>query len=341
MSKTKNAANQNLATIIGTGFYAPERVVANSFFNDLYKKDIDSFLRQQRNIVERRWMASEQTTSDLCVPAAIEALKNSGLSARDIDLIIVATDTPDYLSPSTASVLQFKLQATNAGTFDLNSACAGFVAAVDTASRFVTSPNGYQNVLVVGAYGMSKFLNFDDFKIASLFADGASACVVSRSNDENGILASELYTDGQYHDYMGLYGGGTFQPMTHQLIESKAHLLNFAKKIPIETNGFHWPRLTHKILDRIQKKSEDISLFCMTQINIQSINEALDKLKIPRDRSHNIMDRFGYTGSASVGMCLADAARAHKLKKNDLVFLLGSGGGLSMAAMALTWGFDT
>lgn len=329
------------ATIVGTGLYAPEKVVKNQFFNELYKKDIDTFLREQRNIFERRYMAPEQATSDLIVPAAQEALRNAKLAVEDLDLIIVSTDTPDYLSPSTAAVVQYKLGAKNAGTFDVNSACAGFVAALDIGSKYLASDTRYRNVMVVGAYGMSKYLNFDDYKIATLFADGASAVILQVSKDENGILTSELYTDGQYHDYMGVYAGGTARPITHEVIEKKGHLLDFAKKIPIETNGTHWPRLTNLLLDRVRRRPGDVAHFFMTQININSIHETLDKLGLPRTKSHNVMDRYGYTGSAAVGMCIADAARAHKLKKGDLAILLGSGGGLSMAALALTWSYDT
>jgi 3-oxoacyl-[acyl-carrier-protein] synthase-3 len=329
------------ATIVGTGMYVPERVVKNQYFNDMYKKDIDTFLKEQRNIFERRWMSAEQATSDLIVPAAEEAMKNAGITERDLDLIVVATDTPDYMSPSTAAVVQHKLKAVNAGTFDINSACAGFVTALDLASKYIAADKRYKNILVVGAYGMSKYLNFDDFRIATLFADGASAVVVQPSKDETGVMAAELYTDGQYHDYMGVYAGGTHQPITHQVVENKGHLLNFAKKIPIETNGTHWPRLTNILMDRVQKQPNEIKHFFLTQININSIHEALDNLKLPRTLSHNIMDRFGYTGSAAVGMCVADAARAHKLKKGDLVMMLGSGGGLSMAALAMTWSYDT
>lgn len=321
--------------------YVPEKVIPNSYFNDLYKKDIDTFLREQRNIFERRFMSADQATSDLIVPAAQEALRNAGLTPADLDLIIVATDTPDYLSPSTASVVQYKLGAKNAGTFDLNSACAGFVAAMDVGSKYLASDTRYNTVMVVGAYGMSKYLNFDDYKIATLFADGASAAILQVSPDEDGILATELYTDGQYHDYMGVYAGGTFLPITHEVLENKRHLLDFAKKIPIETNGTHWPRLTRMLLDRTRRKPEEISHCFMTQININSIHEALDNLGLPRSKSHNVMDRYGYTGSAAVGMCMADAVRARKLKKGDLIVLLGSGGGLSMAAMLMTWGYDT
>ncbi len=330
------------AEIVGVGMHVPERVVTNQFFNDLYKKDIDTFLKTQRNIFTRHYMAEHETTSDLIVPAAQEALKTAGITAEDLDLIIVSTDTPDYLSPSTAAVVQYKLKAKNAGTFDINSACAGFVTATDLADKYLThNSKRYKYVLVSGAYGMSKYLNFDDYKIASLFADGASAAVLRLSKDSSGVLTSELYTDGQYHDYMGIYGGGTFRPITPEVIEKKGHLLDFAKKIPIETNGTHWPRLTQLMLERIHKKPSDVKHFFMTQINIGSINETLDKLEVPRTLSRNVMDRYGYTGSAAVGMCIADAARSHLLKKGDLCVLLGSGGGLSMAAMVLEWGYDT
>ncbi len=332
----------NRAVITGTGMYAPERVVLNEEFNRMYGKDIDSFLREKRNIFQRRYMAADQATSDLIVPAAQDALKNARLNASELDLIIVSTDTPDYLSPATASVVQYKLGAKNAGCFDINSACSGFVVALDMASKYIATDAQYRNILVVGAYGMSKFINFDDYKIATLFADGAGAVVLSRASaDQQGVMASQLYADGQYHDYMGVYGGGTRFPVTHDLLEKRGHLLDFAKKIPIETNGTHWPRLTNILLDRIHKQASDIQHFFMTQINIQSIHEALDNLGLPYSKSHNIMDRYGYTGSAAIPMAIHDAVTQRKLKKGDLVFMLGSGGGLSMAALAMEWGYDT
>lgn len=329
------------ASIAGTGMYAPERVITNQYFNDLYKKDIGTFLSEQRNIRERRWMQPEQRTSDLILPAAQEAMQTAGITAKDLDLIIVSTDTPDYLSPSTASVVAYRLGATRAGTYDINTACAGFVVGCDIASKYIAADSKYKNVLVVGAYAMSKYLNMDDYKIASLFADGAGAVVLQPAQDTAGFIDSEMYTDGQYHDYMGIYAGGSAQPVTHQVIENKGHLLAFPKRIPPETNGIHWPRLTRILLDRIKKNPGDIKHFFITQFNVQSIYETLDTLELPRDRAHYVMDRFGYTGSASIGMAVADAAHQKKMKKGDLVFMLGSGGGMSMAALALEWGYDT
>lgn len=336
---------KRIAEIIGTGMYAPEKIVKNDYFNDFYKKDVDSFLREKRNIFERHFMADNQATSDLIIPAAQEALKNAGISAADLDLLIVSTDTPDYLSPSTASVVQFKLGAKNAGSFDVNSACSGFVTALDMAGKYIAADERYQHILVVGAYGMSKYLDWNDYKIASLFADGAGAVVVKAIKIENekdaeprGILAAQLYTAGQYHDYMGIYGGGTYCPITNEALVNRQHLLKFAKKIPIETNKTFWPKLTMALLDRIHRKPADIDHFFITQINIESINDTLDVLGLPHSKSHNIMDRYGYTGSACIPMAMADAVKQKKLNKGDLIFLVGSGGGMSMAALAMIWG---
>lgn len=334
--------NSRNATIVGTGFYAPERIVTNQYFNDLYKKDIGTFLETSRNIKERRWKAPEQKTSDLILPAAEKALSAAKIKATDLDLIIVATDTPDYLSPATASVIQFKLGATKAGTFDVNSACAGFVTACDMASKYIKADSRYKNILVVGAYAMSQWLNFDDYKIASLFADGAGAVVIQATDKlDEGFLSSTMYTQGEYHDYMGIYAGGSAQPITEEVIANKGHLLAFPKRIPPETNGIHWPRLAKEVLNSIKATPQDVKHFFITQFNVQSIYETMDRLEVSRERAHYIMDRFGYTGSASIGMAIADAANQHRMKKGDLVMMLGSGGGMSMTALTMRWSYDT
>lgn len=331
------------AYIAGTGIYHPEKLIPNSWFNEKYGMDIDTFLREKRNIHQRYFMAENQATSDLIVPAVEQSLQRAGITAEDVDLLIVATDTPDYLSPSTASVVQHKMGLKNAGTFDINTACAGFVTALDMASKYIAADEQYRNIVVVGAYGMSKYLNWDDYKIASLFADGAGAVVVKGTSDPKhpGVLASKLFSLGEFHDYMGVYAGGTFQPITEEVVKNKGHLLNFAKRIPVETNSTHWPRLVRLLLDRSNKQLEDVKLFFLTQINIGTIQDTMKALGLPETMSYNIMDRFGYTGSASIGMAVADAANHHRLKKGDLVVLVGSGGGVSMAAVALEWAYDT
>jgi 3-oxoacyl-[acyl-carrier-protein] synthase III len=328
------------ATIAGTGLYAPGRAIPNAEFNERYGIDIDAFLRENRNIATRHFMAAEQATSDLIVPAARDALDAAGLAAAELDLIIISTDTPDYISPPTASVVQHKLGAKQAGTFDVNSACAGFVTALDMAGKYIVADERYEAILVVGAYGMSRYLDWDDYKLATLFADGAGAVVVTPAA-RGGILSSTLYADGSFHDFMGIYAGGTHEPASAEAIARKDHLLQFVKKFPAETNPTHWPRLIRETLERIDRTPAEVDHFFFTQINIASINQTLDLLGVPHERSHNVMDRFAYTGSACIPMALADAAARHRLRAGDLVVLMGSGGGMAMAALALEWGYDT
>ena len=325
------------AYIAGTGLYAPEKIVTNQFFNDLYRKDIDTFLKEQRNIYQRHWMRSDQTTSDLVLPAAQQAMKNANITANELHLIIIATDTPDYLSPSTASVVQHKLQAAHAGTFDINAACAGFVTALDTARRFIQTDSKIQNVLVVGAYAMSKWLNLEDYKIATLFADGAGAVVLKSTEKSTGIKAAAYKSLGEFHDYMGIYAGGSHKTFNQDVLDKKEHLLSFPKRIPPETNGNYWPGLVKEASETAGWNYREIDHFFITQFNIQSINETMDKLELPREKAHLIMQSYGYTGSASIGMCLADAVQDKKLKSGDKIMFVGSGGGLSMTAVAAEW----
>jgi 3-oxoacyl-[acyl-carrier-protein] synthase-3 len=235
-------------------------------------------------------------------------------------------------------VVAHKLGAKNAGTFDINTACAGFVTALDLAARYIAADDQYQTILVVGAYAMSRWLNLDDYKIATLFADGAGAAVVQASKRGHGFGASQLFTEPLYHDYMGIYAGGSFKPMSHDVLDRKEHLLAFPKRIPPETNGIHWPRLARTVLERVGRRPDEVKHWFLTQFNVQSIYETLDAVGVPRDRAHLVMDRYGYTGSASIGMCVADAVRQGKVAEGDLCLFIGSGGGMSMAALTLEWG---
>ena len=153
------------AQIVASGMFVPERVIPNSYFNELLGEDVDTWLRENLTIKERRWCNENQSTADLCVNAAKVILDNAKTKADELDLLIIATDTPEYISPSTASVVQYRLGAIKAGTFDVNTACAGFVTALDIASKYIRSDKKYNKVLVIGAYAMSKYLNLQDKKL--------------------------------------------------------------------------------------------------------------------------------------------------------------------------------
>lgn len=320
------------AKIIGIGSYVPERVIPNKYFNEIFGEDVDTWLVENLNIKERHWCNEDQSTSDLCVEAAKTALKNAHIKTKDIDLIIVATDTPDYISPSTASVVQYKLNAKNAGTFDINTACAGFVTAITVGGNFLRADNNINYVLVIGAYAMSKYLNLQDKKTANLFADGAGAVILGKTNNrKNGYIISNFHTEGQYHDWMGIYAGGTKYPISFEALEKKDHLLKFVNKFPKELNPITWTKMIKKICKQANISPKDIDHYFFTQLNINSIYETMDNLKIDRNRAHTIMDKYAYTGSACIPMTLDDANKLGKIKKGDLVLFMGSGGGLAFA----------
>ncbi|MBK8848539.1 MAG: ketoacyl-ACP synthase III [Saprospiraceae bacterium] len=320
------------ACILASGSYAPEKVVPNAYFNELLGEDVDTWLRENVQIYERRWCADDESTADLVEKACVRALENAGLKADDIDLFIVATDTPEFISPSTASVVQDRLKMVNAGTFDVNTACAGFVTALDIATRYIHSDAGYRHILVVGAYAMSKYLNLSDKKTVTLFADGAGAVVVGRTHAESGYRQSKLLTRGEFNSWMGIYAGGSHQPVTHEAIDHKDHQLKFVQKIPTHINPEIWTGLVQELCERENIKPADIHHYFFTQINVNSIYQTIDKLGVDRARAATIMHYYGYTGSACIPMALDEWMKQGNIRKGEYVCFVGSGGGLAFGA---------
>ena len=326
------------ANIIGTGTYVPEKIVTNDDLSRILGEDINEFVTQVLGIHERHVCAPNESTADLATHASRRALEAAHIDASELDLIILATDTPEQLSPATSVVVQHRLGAVNAGTFDVNCACAGFVTALDTASKFIIADSSYRNVLVVGAYAITKYLDWHDKKTATIFADGAGALVLQANHDRPGFLAGKLYADGSFHDHMGIYAGGTHLPITSEVIDEGVWTkVRFAKKYPAEVNTEGWPAIIRQVLDKAQLKLDDVKLFLFTQVNLKTIKEVMEKLELPMDRTHTIMQKWGYTGSACIPMVLHDAVSAGKLARGDNVIMCASGGGLNMACVAFKW----
>src|SRR6056297_152676 len=322
------------ASLSGAGFYAPERELKNAYFDQLLGEDVSTWLEKNVEIFARRWCTKDQSTADLCYHAAQDAMKDAGRQPEDLDLIIVATDTPEYVSPSTAAVLQDRLGALSAGTFDVNTACAGFVTALDIAAKYIISDPQYQHVLVIGAYAMSKYLNIEDKKTVTLFADGAGAVVLSASKEQN-YVPGELITMGQYADWMGIYSGRSHIPVTKEALAKHQHQLQFVKKFPKELNPKMWSQMIKDLCKKMAVEIEDIDHFFLTQININAIRETLDILGQPEEKATTIMHDYGYTGSACIPMAFAIAKKSGKVKSGQLCVFVGSGGGLAFASAAL------
>lgn len=322
------------ARITAIGMSVPDRVVPNTYFNEILGEDVDTWLREYLTIRERRWCSEDESTADLTERAARIILEKANCAPADLDLIVVATDTPEYISPSTASVIQARLQATGAGTFDVNTACAGFVTAVDLGAKYIQADPCYEKVLVIGAYAMSKYIEETDKKTANLFADGAAGVLLEATDDDRGWLAARTHTEGQYADWMGIYAGGTKTPVTPEVLERGDHKLRFVQKFPKEINPVTWERMVREVVADAGAELAEVDQIFFTQININSIRETLDRLGLPMEKTHCVMDRFGYTGSACIPMCLAEADAQGKVKPGDLVVFMGSGGGLAFACCA-------
>ena len=320
-------------------------MVTNDDLNELLGENVGDWLVENVGIHERHVMADDETTSDMVVAASRQALERAGLAASDLDLIIVATDTPDYLSPATASAVQAKLGAGNAGTFDVNCACAAWVTALDMAARYIATDAAYRYILVAGGYGMTKYIDWSDKYTCTLFADGAGAVIV-RSGEEPGFLSGKLFAAGEYHDALGIYTGGTYRPATPEVVnELGKPRVQFVRKFPATFNSDNWPPLIGAVVGKAGLTVDEIDFYIFTQLNLRTIEFMMENLGQPMSKTHWIMDKWGYLGSACIPVALDDALHGGRLvhgqeaapKKGDNVVFCASGGGLAMAASVWRW----
>lgn len=331
------------AIVTGVGIYVPEKVITNLEIEQMLNRPgTAEWLVRNVGIEKRHVMADDETTSDLGAHAGKEALEKAGISPEELDLIILSSDTPDNLSPATSVVIQDKLAAINAGTFDVNAACAGLVTALDIGARYIKTDTEINHILIIGAYGMTKFVDWTDHYTCTLFADGAGALVLSTSEEREGFLASKLTADGSFHDHLGIFVGGTADPPTVEAIESHRHHVTFRKRFPPETNLKNWPKITRDCLRKAGYTPEDVDWFFFTQVNLRTIEAVMMELGAPMEKTHTVMHKWGYTGSACVPLCMYDAINKGKLPppgqgNDELIALCTSGGGANFAAAALKW----
>jgi len=326
------------AQIVSTGRYVPEKVITNADLDEMLGENVGDWLVENVGIRERHVMADDETTSDMVATASRQALERAGIAATDLDLILVATDTPDYLSPATASAVQAKLGAASAGAYDINCACAAWVTGLDLAARYITTDADYHYILVAGGYGMTKFIDWTDKYTSTLFADGAGVAVVG-AGDAPGFLSGKLIAAGEYHDALGIYTGGTYRPATPEVVaELGKPRVQFVRKFPATFNTDHWPPLVRDTLAKAGLTLDDVDFFVFTQLNLLTIEATMAALEQPMEKTHWIMDKWGYTGSACIPLALDDALeRGVGPKARDNVVFCASGGGLAMAATVWRW----
>lgn len=327
------------ATIIGTGQYLPEIEVTNEVMAERIEKAspglgvvIGKF--QKSTGIKRRWYAPRDwATSDLAVRAAQEALKTADIKPEQLDMILLGTDSPDYITPATSVVVQHKLGAVDAGTFDIGCACASFPTAVATGAGLLEANTWMKYILVIGAYMMSKLA--DPADVTSFFyGDGAGAAVLG-VDSKPGFITSAYLADGSYHKHWGICSGGTFEPASVESVQAGRTKVRLTQAYPPEVNHEGWPKVVRSLAERGGFAVQDIDMAIFTQVRLPSITLVMETLALPMEKTHWIMEDCGYTGSACIPMCFDDAIKTGRIKSGDLVVLVGSGVGYNQAGVAL------
>jgi 3-oxoacyl-[acyl-carrier-protein] synthase-3 len=324
------------AQIIATGGYVPDhQEVTNDDLRDRFKDSAPEFVDKMEassSILTRWYAPPEWATSDLALPAAEEALERAGRRPEDVDLLILGTDTPDYLTPATSVVLQHKLGARNAGTFDIGCACASFPTGLTIAAGLLATNPDLKTVLVVGVYLMHKLADPEDPMIF-FYGDGSGAAVLE-ATEEPGFLSSAFLADGSFHKHWGIYSGGTYEPASLESTEAGRTRVKMHERYPPEVNHEGWPRLVREVAARGEFALTDIDLLIFTQVRKPSIEHVMEDLGLPMEKTHTVMEKWGYAGSACVGLAFDDAIREGRVEDGDLVVFVGSGVGYNQAASA-------
>lgn len=323
------------AGIIGTGSYMPEIVLTNSYFEERLDTS-DEWIVSRTGIKERRRADECTAASDMATYAALKAIEDAKLNPENIDMIIVATVTPDMSFPSTACIVQKNIGAINASAFDINAACSGFIYGLSIAEKFIKEGSA-RYILVIGAEVLSKITDYSDRNTCVLFGDGAGAVVVARVEESMGILAVYTGADGRGGELLKLPAGGSRLPASFETIRNSLHFIKMdgseVFKFAIKIMG----DAAEKALEMCGLDKKDIDYLIPHQANIRIIESATKRLKIPKDKVLINIDKYGNMSAASIAVALDEANKAKKFAKGDVVVLVGFGGGLTWGSVVLRW----
>jgi len=321
--------------IAGTGSYAPERIVPNSWFEQFVDTS-DEWIVQRTGIQERRFAAEDQATSDLAVEASRRALESAGVRAEDLDLIVLGTLTPDYLLPSTACLVQDRLGATNAGAFDVNAACTGFLTALHTGEAFIAAGRA-RRVLVIGAEKLTSFVDVQDRTSCIIFGDAAGAAVLAPLDDcgQGEILRTTLGADGKGYDFIHMSGGGSRRPASAETLAKKEHYIRMRGRDVFRFAVTYMGDMVRQMMEGYTP--DDVSLVVPHQVNKRIIEAALERLEIPPEKVMVNIEKYGNTSAATVPLALDEARRAGRIEKGKLVVLVAFGAGLTWGGTLLRW----
>ena len=323
------------ASIVGVGSYVPSRVLTNADLERMVETS-DDWITSRTGIRERRLAAADEATSDLAAAAARRALESAGLAAGDVDLIIVATITPDMMFPSTACLVQQKLGATRAAAFDIEAACSGFVYALDIGAQFVRSGT-YETVLVIGAEKMSSVVDWQDRNTCVLFGDGAGAALLRHRPGSNGLLTTCLGSDGGKAKLLELPAGGSALPNTPETLSQRLQYLRMDGKETFKNAVNAMVGAATTALERCGLTVDQVRCVIPHQANLRILSAVAERLGATDEQLFVNVDRYGNTSAASVAIALDEAVRAGRIRSGDLVLLVVFGAGLTWGAAVIEW----
>lgn len=321
--------------IAGTGSAVPDRIMPNSELAQMVETN-DEWITSRTGIKERRIVAAGESTGDLAFRAAQRACESAKVDPKDIDLLICATISPDYIFPATAAIVAARLGATNAGAFDLEAACTGFVYGLSVGWKFVQT-GMYQNVLVVGADSMTRITDFTDRNTCVLFGDGAGAVVLQPTTTESDILFASLHADGSRPDIMWIPTGGSKTPTTPQTVAERGQFLRIKGREVYKFAVIKFVELIHEALDKSNLTLDQVDLVIPHQVNLRIIEASAERLKVPLDKFFVNIQKYGNTSGGSVPLALDEAVRSGRLKRGNLVLLVAFGAGLTWGSALLRW----
>lgn len=319
--------------VIGSGGCSPDRVIPNSYFENLVEQ-ADEWIFSRTGIRERRFAQEDQATSDLATIAAKDALAAAGILATELDCIVVGTSTPDMILPATACMVQHNIGATNAFAFDINSVCSSFVYAMEVADNFITCGK-YKTVMAIGADTYSKILDFEDKGTAPLFGDGAGAIILRATEDNQGILCTYMGSDGSGWQLIQVPSSGSRKPITPETIAAKETTFKMAGKQVYVFATDVIPKIIEKVCAKAGVTVNDLDYIIPHQANVRMIDFISKKFAIPKERFLLNLDRCGNTSAASVALVMNENLKNGVIKPGQLVLTMGFGGGLSWGGLLI------
>ena len=334
-SSPRSAKTQRTVSIIGTGSYVPEKILTNEDLSRMVDTS-DEWITTRTGIKQRRIAAKDEHTSDMAAKAALKAIKQAKISPVEIDLILVATATPDMLFPATACFVQKKIGATNAACLDISAACAGFLFGVEIAQQFITS-HTYDTVLVIGADKLTAITNWSDRNTCILFGDGAGAAILRHRGGSHGVISTHIGSDGQYTDILFMPGGGSRCPITRENVDLNLQTIHMTGKEVYKQAVTAMLSAAQKALEQAGLRIEDIACVIPHQANMRIIEAIADRLGIPLEKFYVNLDRYGNTSAAAVAIALDEANRSGRIKSGDYILMVVFGGGLTWASTVIEW----